>query len=1724
MPKRDAPIKSVGGHPFEFETRVGAQMLVHLLTGSLALGKEFGHLTEVKFYQRSAGWGEFDDLLLIFQKDGVEHSCGLSLKTDDQLTKSGATRELVDQAWDAFFRNSKSSTAQHYFLGLIAVPQEHVVSNALTEILRLAAAQRPEDLERQVNAGEGQLKRKVYRSFAQPAGAKKSVGVRTGDLLKQFVFREYDFCSPHSKDESGAIELCRTALTNSSADAAQALWSEIVGLSDECRQAGGSYDLVRLVSNLRHKFNLKQHPNFANQWSRLERITSLNLSGVRDQIGEVRLPRLVATTSFENALKTERLIVLYGPSGSGKSGLLGRFIKNIDLERSTRVFLRAGELESQTIIDWIARNDLSISFKAVSSLAAFLLIDGIEACRTEESWTTLRTLLEASACARADSTWRVVFTCRSLELDGLLSELTKRVPNIIEQVKLVSVEPLTRDEVLEVLAQFPPLTPLVHQTRVIEVFRNAKILDVVVTRLAAASVKSAERWVGETSVIDWWWKEIVSQKTFLSDRGRVLMALATELAEQGKSELPSSGVLGETRIINDLIAENILAETDGSLRFAHDLYADWSRLRVVLEKGADALTCLPDYVTLPQWHHAIRLFGAYILESPVRIDNQHRLFDITTNQTANLLLAKDLLFEGVLLTSSPLDTLESIYHELLSNGGEPLTRLLLRFLHTATVPDPRFSNSQRSGPSLASMRITATYRVPYAPLWPPVLTFIERHLDRLIEIDPLNCARIAKLWMQRAESLQVSGQPAAFVGLHIGRAVTKHMLSRFRRINRSVCSAGFEALLAAARELPDGVSDLVLKLVGRRPWDLSEISPEDVDPSFLGIWRTHDDSLIPSDIVVDDPPQSWPNGPKAATVSEFQSVFLNPWNSYPLIQQRPEVAAEALLALLIAWPKSMPRFPESSIQHHGLQHVSQEFPARYWKTPFLVLLRRNRECGLDCLIKLVDFATERTCDRFQSDLGVRPGLEIEINGEKKFWLGEGRVFAWHIYPLVTNHTVGSALLAFEKWLYEELEAGKSVDPAIENILQHSRSIAFLGVLLTVGKKFPALLLGPLKPFLYARDLYLFDTQAVLNSSSNGPSMTELKWEQEEAHKWVKMEHRRFSLLDLCLNRFPTDVSWKNALTDVGQQWVRKASGASNQRERLEWLRWAAKFNDANWSKGRNSEGVEGYRFTLPVELHDKEAEEWLAKRQVLLFAPHQCRELLSQATRLNPAQLDQLWTHLQQFAEWVEDDIVASDERETICLADTVCAYIAVLAVGNMAWLRAHPDRLSWCRDRLLHIIEFPPPLVHYTEDDLLDHFDDFAAEAIIEFWLDDQQSAPIRRAVAKLALSFRYRTVAILTAQAAKSRNRLGKSWRDLETLLLHWSTARLRRDEAACDPHRPFDFDAWMNRWAIPFIESRIEGPLESWKEIAIQHPRTRRANPARDVEPRWPDVNLRFLLAIYEWIPSLNEASSDAERTRWTQVGTQFVDAVVRRFSVPLAEHQRFTGIPTETDQDVFKFIANILLDLRAGEDSKQLWRPILDLVPRADQWVNSFLTEFFIVGLSSDPIKSTFVKRWKEMLDFALADAAWTERGGLTWSEAWEHLLGFDNVSLAAWNAEMQSVVAEIKTYYWRWLDCVDDNPSGLITFLRFLCRPAAEQIICEALTRLGRFFEDTKDYFWRRPSSRQTVSTFVGTLWTDHYEEIKSSADLLAIFRSLVSQLMAYHDPLALEIAKLIGQG
>jgi hypothetical protein len=62
-------------------------------------------------------------------------------------------------------------------------------------------------------------------------------------------------------------------------------------------------------------------------------------------------------------------------------------------------------------------------------------------------------------------------------------------------------------------------------------------------------------------------------------------------------------------------------------------------------------------------------------------------------------------------------------------------------------------------------------------------------------------------------------------------------------------------------------------------------------------------------------------------------------------------------------------------------------------------------------------------------------------------------------------------MALEKWLYDEVEAGRSIAKWVQHIYDRAESLAFAGVLVALGMKYPGLFTKELQPLLGNSHLY-----------------------------------------------------------------------------------------------------------------------------------------------------------------------------------------------------------------------------------------------------------------------------------------------------------------------------------------------------------------------------------------------------------------------------------------------------------------------------------------------------------------------------------------------------------------------------------------------------------------------------------------------------------------------------
>ena len=118
------------------------------------------------------------------------------------------------------------------------------------------------------------------------------------------------------------------------------------------------------------------------------------------------------------------------------------------------------------------------------------------------------------------------------------------------------------------------------------------------------------------------------------------------------------------------------------------------------------------------------------------------------------------------------------------------------------------------------------------------------------------------------------------------------------------------------------------------------------------------------------------------------------------------------------------------------------------------------------IVRLVNFATERWAEsRDPSSSGEPPYVVIRAFGEEVRWVGNLDVYFWYRERLIEPHAIPTALMALEKWLYDLAEAEQNLDQWIAQVLRSSHSVALAGVLIALGRKFPKLFRGPLRPLL-----------------------------------------------------------------------------------------------------------------------------------------------------------------------------------------------------------------------------------------------------------------------------------------------------------------------------------------------------------------------------------------------------------------------------------------------------------------------------------------------------------------------------------------------------------------------------------------------------------------------------------------------------------------------------------
>jgi hypothetical protein len=1692
-----SPTKSTGGGGFVFENRVVAFYLSAML-GRTAIEPDLGELVRVATQQAGAGWtGGLDDVLLTFERSSEKSEIALSVKSYPAITSRSAPRELVGAAWRHVLGLEVRKLGDREFVGMVVAPLPQRVRAALRMLLESARHASQESLEARLGASRAASEeaRRLYASLACPeelADGQANEAIGAWRLLRKLRVIELDLDDQQSLAIEAAVTRCRLALESGNANEARSLWAVLQSIGDELRPAGGSISRQELLARVAKLHSLRERRDHHSDLKRLVQISNEERDRVHDTIGAIRLERDEARNDVTAALAASPTVAIVGPAGIGKSALTKRIAD--DHTDGFVVWLAANRLDARTLPEISsalglthALDELLLDHPAQRKL---LVVDGLDRA-SPERLSTLALL--ARRLVGAGTHWNVLVTARAEEWQRLEADLlAERYPaSWITRVDLTQPSP---DELDPVWDAHPGLRLLSFRPELRTLLLKPKVLDLMARNESRRPDVTV--WVGESDLVEWFWHEEVDVGARGIARGEALKRLAERQADELETETPLSAI--DTTGLDELRQDELVRVAHERVSFAHDLYGDWARERVLLGNSGDLVGWISPRLASPPWHRAARLYSLALIEQG-KLEEWRNLLGEAIH--ADPVLA-DLVVEAAIFAADPAGVLELIWEDLAADKGKLLRRLLNRLLFVGTLPDPAMTQwATTYGEGIAPSEAATLSRIPFPLYWPPVLRFLASHRDAVVELALRQVAEVCDTWLRRGDPRFPQRPEAAEIAL----AGAERLYAARRRgtwLTGGIDTTVYRAALAGGGERPEQVGDLALRIVRRR--DVDDVPTHETD------WAVRREL-----------PPRWPLGPSERIDEGVEKVVLSPDGLIPLFRGAPHLAREALVATLIQPPR-LRDFGELLMPGEELGFETRlDWHAPTWfRGPFISILRESPDESVTAILQLAAFATERSKEAL--DEAPLPTVSVPLRSGRRQVAGDAGLFAWYRDAQGAPDALVVGLMALERYLYEQIDAEQPVDALLERLLSEATSVSTLGVLVAVACYHPRLLEGPLQPLLFVPELLVWDRHQKWSEQLQGQMVWQIgvvndpEMLRRAAIEWHTMPHRRRTLEELAIRLMlgrGHDELFDRFLRDL------QANADELAQRGTPFERLLTIFDRERYVAVRDEHG-NVYLTIPPTEeqiADSKKVEEEAARSLAALDFVPRCRRILDGEIRLGADEVPAFWDALRE-RETAEQP--GDFEPGFLAREDALCGGVAVLLTFHRDWVAADTERERWCRETILRILDSPPPR-HFMTSDAHDDgawaWDRFAAEAIAILLAEDPSSPELRLAAARFASFYRYTTVAGLFRVLAEQREKLGQTFAELRDFALWWATVRprLRHEEERDELHTQLVQAAEDFARRSPVPRAEWDELVEVLEDAARKRRRRKRGRPVADITA---------IQAVYAWLPGLEDARSEEERADWISLWRRllaFELGILGASEIKDADGSEVEGSLYSFDQWLLGALARTTLEMRDDEDPASIWQPLLNLGDAAPRWVETFLGAWLRYGFMQQPVSSTFLSRWRAMIEHALASSRWkldSWRYGS--AELWHALLGLNWIDESFWTSGQRPTVLALKDSYERWASEALGSKWSAERFARFLWRTAAGRAIqLDGLIWLDRA---ATTELWPERDVHDELARLLDAAWHTQSVHLGSSTDAGKAFRRLLRLLAEEQNALALALIGRIG--
>lgn len=1713
------PTRVTAGTGIYYETDVVAACLVELLREDRLENRPATRLAKVSCQKQDDRW-LLDDLLLSYAVEGGDSILvPTSIKSFQLFSKQDERDKFVAKAWSDFYaqrRRPRCFQAGQDHLGLFCSFGGSTRFRQLDVLVAEARSQGSDYLERIVEPGHLKDAEMWLRWLSCPNGTVGSTGNASDfqSFIASFHVRNFDFGAQSSRDQNSYRDMCRRLTVDEVPESGDVLWNEVWAVAKDLRSQGGDLSRSQLIERLSGNVQLKAAPRFSQCYRILQSKSGEALAiQPRKIVDRVYVPRESLLDSIVAELDTDdgraTSLLLTGESGTGKSTVAAELSERLSASRST-LFFALETVYRLVNDDLFAPFTLTEVLRNVSSRHGVLVVDGIEHATSLEQIQSLAKLLVTT---REVGCWHIVLTCQDEHLRRVSDHLARHGLNF-GSWKKTPVTGFSNAEIGIILAELPVLSRLLQQPKLPSLYRRPVIIDAL-ARIAEQEIASHEI-VGESHSARWIWENRVSQLGM--GVTNLLLELGRRQADETELETHTTHLINFSTEVDVAIAASLLVLHQDKLRFAHDIYADWARLRWLLSSDTNLLDVLRDRGTNPRWYRAIRLLAIDMLEQQSTTESWEKQVD-------SQLTVSDLFLDGLLFSAKPKELLAKVEHRLFKDDAKLAKRLVRRAMIICTAPGLLARRHREAGQRLTAF--VRTYKrdpKPYYASFGPMLLILANDIERTVNLIPYEACLAAHMWLEMTPTDWPYRAEAAQIVLAVAEDIVSHE-DKWNYADDREAVEVFKASLYGIEVFPDRAKKLFFAAAG-------------LDPTSHQA-RQQEERLASRAERLGDPLQverRWPGGPIYESHECFRRACFDDDAMWPVFETDPDLAQELLYALSVKVRSNddevgVTNFAGIGPNENCLARIDYPMSVKHYRLgPFLAFLRTNLLTASRLIVDMANFASARSVALSERHGRSEVIMQIESPlGGGNQWLGDEHVFAWNRGYVSACDQMVPPLSALEKTLGDLVEQGTDVAPVLGDILARCRSVAIAGTLIDLGRRHPVLFSGVLKPLLSHPILLLWSETT--GQKPKQPRFGGIATEYGEAFfekqkAWLFADFRTLSTVEIARsNLTPDALTWN----DTATQELSKLTGEefSTALDRIRSLAEYRKVDSVipnmpqSDSTSPNEESTNEENTVQEVSPLDRAIQDarWIS------------RGLAENASfkheYLGPL-VDQLFAPGERGSDPVVDALLENNRLGCLLL----------LLLNHRDWLREQALEVTALAQVMTTSISRAPEIPESVlEAGGYPTFSSSIARLSVESLAMDVSSLKMRRWVVEVIFTGRARTYHAVAVAVWNEWAKLKEWGPRILRLILEASSAiwQIEPDSlSGRTVERDFDFDKWADAKADAFESGDYSSSIPSLDEVFLSSPRLLYDNwrHERDTEDgvywKQPPVDEPVIEAVVAGTPLGVEAGDNSTRQVRLAI-VQFLLDLQLRVIQPFDQNGnpldlRYDGYPQMLGQRTV--LERIVQETRGSSEpahAEPLWQQILRLGTTVPHWVESFLIQWMGPIIGEPHADDRFAQTWRRMLAFVKTLDTWTNvPEDRPWHSPRQELLAkllcVDKSYYSLWHSTHAATIQRLKSEIEPILREVTAHPPTAAPAMRWIASEVGGCFLPESITWLSAVGKSCEQ---RSPESNRVnaLATYLDVAYHDHANELLER--YREQFFDLISQAARSGNSMAVELQQRV---